>query len=230
VFHEIWPDVPWFYTGHMRPGALPKAGGGHVPVRCQEWVWGSGNRWSPDSGKGEYPTPWGAKNYSVAFSRLGSGSNILRDGSGLTDYLLNPERTLQANLYGIGRVCADMWHVAGLKDRGWRGWLCGSPGQFNFHASIKAFLHRGAEGPELTGRAQMFVEGVQVREAMIVLQRAAKSGKAGPEFAGRIKALLDQRARNALAASGTFRPQQEDGLLFALCAEVEQAVALGTGN
>lgn len=224
MFNEIWPGVPWFSTGHVCPSAYSfdktdeKTGAKakvSVPVRSREWVWGCGGLWSPGGAGANYPTPWGPPTCqdSLAFPRDGSGAAQLRSGSTLADHRLNPERALQCGLFGIGRVCLDMWPINGRL-------LCGSPGQYNFCASITSLFDAAPDGPRWTARAQMFREGIQVREAMTWLQRQAKGGTLDAATADRIKTLLDQRARNMLANDGHRYWLDNDDQLFSLCTDI----------
>ena len=215
VFREIWPDVPWFSTGHVRPSSYKAGKDARVRVRCREWVWGAGRLWSP--GSRPYPQPWTSLpgNISMAFPREGSGAALVKQGSSLAVYRFNPERTLQSGLHGIGRVGADWWYVPGRRRP-----LCGLGGQYNFSASIMWFFHPGPDGAEPTVRSEMFREGVQTREAMQFLQKAVTEGRATGDLAKRCDALIRDRGRNQVSPIGRRHWLRDENRLLALCAEV----------
>jgi hypothetical protein len=155
----------------------------------------------------------------VAFPRQGAGANILKQGSSLAAYRLNPEKTLQCNLRGIGRVAADCWPVPGRKYR-----LCGSPGQFNFYASIVDFFAPLEAGPVCTTRSEMFREGLQVREAITYLLQTLDGGRLDAALAAKVDALVLARAHDMLVPEGHADWFRDEDALFALCAEVAEAV------
>lgn len=216
AFQEIWPDVSWFCTGHMCPARFPAGKGGFVPVRSVEWVWGCGRLWDPAPNK-EYPRPWktAPARYSIAFPREGATAAMLKQEFSTWDYRWNAEKVLQCNLAGIGRVCMDCWPIPGR-----RGLLCGSPGQYNFCASITALFHPGPDGAVPTVRSEMYREGVQVREAMSFLMKAVDAKRMDGALAARCTELLAERARNVLAPTGPRNWMEQEGRLYDLCAEV----------
>jgi hypothetical protein len=224
VFHEIWPRVPWFSTGHVRPTRYPLGNDtGYVNVRCSEWVWGCGTLWQPGKGT-TYPRPCFGWYKSLAFPREGSGSARLKQGSPLHHWRLNGERSLQCGLAGIGRVAADCWRVPG------RGLVCGEGGQYNFSASITQFFHAGPEGPVPTARSEMFRQGMQVREAIIYLQKALEEKLVDLDTLLRCKRLLEERA-TCMVRAGTGRTDMQEAAwrsredrLFALCADVAREI------
>jgi hypothetical protein len=216
MFKEIWPDVPWLSSGHVCPSQYKSGTNATVAVRAAEWVWGAGGLWNPSKGN-EYPRPWKSapSRHSLAFPREGAGAAMVKQGYSAWDYRWNPEKVLQCNLAGIGRVCLDCWPIPGRRDL-----VCGGPGQYNFPASITAFLHPGPDGAQPTVRSEMYREGVQVREAMTFLQKAVDANKVEGELAQRCSDLLVERARNVLHPMGPQNWLEQEGRLYELCAEV----------
>jgi len=223
AFKAIWPDRGWLFSGHPNTKSV---GRGTAPVTCIEWVWGAGRVWDPDAdSKGTfYPMPWkGTERVDLAFPRLGSGPCMLRQSFSLAEYRLNPEKTLQCGRQGIGRVGLDLWRFKVSGGR-WRQ-LGVSGGQFTFNAGVAWLLARGPDGPVPSTRSEMFREGLQVREAMIYLQKALDADMVDADLAERIRNLLTRRARNMLRADGHRDWQRNEARLFALCAEVAHAIA-----
>ena len=217
VFQQIWPEAQWLNAGHFRRGALD-AGKGNpkAKTRVYSWVWGSGVLWkSKGREKGSYPRPWKNSIISLAFPRDGTGVNKLKQGSSLATYRLNPENTLQCNLRGIGRLSADCWTVPGVRHR-----LCGSPGQYNFWASILEFFAPLKDGPAPTNRSEMFREGLQIRQAITYLLQTLDAGKLDKELADKVNALVNARAENMVRTGGKANVLENDDALFGLCAEV----------
>jgi hypothetical protein len=224
LFQEIWPDKAWLFSGH--PNAKNVAGG-VAPVACLEWVWGAGRLWHPAGSEGflggpAYPAPWKKKDVvSVAFPRLGAGACELFMRSPLSDYRLNPEKTMQSGMDGLGRVGINFWEFTDDKGRKRQLDFGRGTGQFFFNTAVPWLLGAGPDGPLPTTRSEMFREGLQVREAMTFLQQALENGKLAPELTARINELLRQRAMNILREFGDGQRewQANEDRLFALCAE-----------
>lgn len=222
TFKEIWPEKEWMFSGHP---ATKSVAGGIADVRCSEVVWGVPAVWNPAAAKpgALYPRPWKSKpsRIHLAFPRLGAGAVELYQRSDLREYRLKPEKAMQSNLNGIGRVGIDFWEFTDAEGR--KRQLTSGGGQFTFNAGVAWFLAAGPDGPVPTTRSEMFREGVQVCEAMSFLQQASESGKLPGELAARIEALVRERARNMLAADGHRDWWEHEDKLFALCAEVAKA-------
>jgi len=230
TFKEIWPEKGWLFSGHPNRKTVARK---TAKVRCIEWVWGAGRIWLPPGASisnlnaaqkgGSYPMPWktNTDRINLVFTRLGCGNCQLYNRSSLREYRLEPEITLQCGHNGIGRVGIDFWKLPDSRGRLRRQLTAG--GQFSFNASVAWFLAPGPAGPVPTTRSEMFREGLQVREAMIYLQKALDDKKVGAGPAARIAALLTGRAGNMLRADGHREWRKNDDELFALCAEVAKA-------
>ena len=234
LFKEIWPEKAWFFSGHPNTKAVA---GGVAPVKCLEWVWGAGNIWNPLGGEGflggaHYPAPWKRTGLvSVAFPRAGAGACELHGHLGsmptsqLSEYRLNPEKTMQCGQDGIGRVGLNFWASPDERGRMRQLDFGQGTGQFFFNTGVAWFLGAGPDGPVPTTRSEMFREGLQVREAMTFLQQAADGGKLPAEMVKKVDALLRQRAENMIRELGDGHREwrQDEGRLFALCAEAAKA-------
>jgi hypothetical protein len=228
TFKEIWPDKAWFFSGHPN---VKTVGGGVAPVACLEWVWGAGRLWNPAGGEGflggpAYPAPWRNRGaVSVAFPRLGAGACELFMRSSLADYRLNPEKSMQSGMHGIGRVGMNFWEFIDANGRRRQLDFGQGTGQFYFNTAVPWLLGAGPDGPLPTTRSEMFREGLQVREAMTFLQQALESGKLAPPLAARIGDLLRQRAIDILREHGDGQRdwRKNEERLFALCAEAAKA-------
>lgn len=224
TFKEIWPDRSWHFSGHP----FRKTVGGDVaPVRSLEWVWGI-RHWNPPvaAPAGEqYPRPWKNKEQvSVAFSRVGSGIAELRQHYDLDAYRLNPEKALQCNLDGIGRIGIDFWQFPDERGRMRHLDFGVGTGQFYFTTSIVWMNGPGPDGPLPTTRSELFREGLQVREAMTFLQKAADGGTLAPELVARIHDLLWERGLAMVSSDGHRHWQANEDRLFDLCAKAAQVL------
>ncbi|MCX7803930.1 MAG: DUF4091 domain-containing protein [Planctomycetota bacterium] len=225
----IWPDCRIMFSGHPRPGSFNTGNKEKLPVTCAEHVWAAGTL------RKTYPWPVAARPASgtFAFSRAGAGMCHLHQDEELFAYRANPEMCLQCGQNGIGRVGADFWPVGARKIA-----LSGDSGMhLGPSASVTAFVAPGPDGPVPTTRLEMFVEGMQVREALGFLLGALADRKLDPSLAARCGEYLNARA----AANLPFQPksynlevgmpyrpdwQEQDERLFALCAEVASAMGL----
>lgn len=234
MFKQAWPEARWMSSSHMNPSQYADAEKGKVPVVCREHVWAAGRLYDPDApgAAGSYPAPWAqdAGSLEWAFPRAGNGLiSALYETTHPAGWRMIAEASLQGRLTGIGRVGLDFFPVP-KGDKGAREALSGpSSMHLGPSASTRMFLYPAAEGVVPTWRHLLFCESVQDREALVFLQKALAAGLAG-ERAGRIKTLLDDRARyylatrpddemlwNAFAASGW---QERERQLYALCVEV----------
>jgi len=239
VYKNLWPDGKWMNATHANPQSYP-AKEGSMPVPYSEWVWGSGYPlYDPDSSDRErrpfYPRAWKRGNERIELSNPRAGSCIvdaIRDTSRLTIYRTISEAALQGNLRGIGRVGGDFWPLAAGKDGRMRH-LCTDYGGCSMTNNTISLSSPGPDGAIFNERLEMFREGVQVAEAIIVIQRALDAERIDGDLAKRAVALLDERARyylrarfphaTCLLAYETSNWQQRDSQLFALAAEVAKA-------
>ncbi|MFP4057827.1 MAG: glycoside hydrolase domain-containing protein [Candidatus Brocadiia bacterium] len=237
AFHEIWPEGPWMSSSHTRPRWYKAGEDRRVPVFYRESVWGVGRLYDPEADRQDhYPRPWASDSpyREWAFPRVGQAMiKALYDSSRLVLFRAAPEASLQGGLTGIGRVGADFLPLPHETKPGRFRSLCGPIGaHLGPAASTRAFVGPGSDGPVATERLEMFRQGVQVREALLFLQRALEAEAVDEELARRCTALLDERARTYLRTrrdtvagylyfeSGLL---EREGRLFALCAEVAEA-------
>jgi len=232
AFMKAAPKVPWFSTSHKNPSAYKAADGGLVPVAFREHVWGVGTPRKP-----EYGMPWKTERGNVwVWSRYGAGASILRQDDGLFGHRFNPEIILHTGWAGLGQSGADYWIMPDTKRP-----LCFSDEGKGMCESITCFTAPGPNGPLGTERLEAFAEGMQVTEALICLLKAVDEKKLDAALAAKCKEFLARRAarnleimpgapgKGAPGRAAAFFPawQDDDALLFALCAEV--SARLGTG-
>jgi len=233
AFRQALPDATWMSSSHMRPMWYRSGGSDKVPVYERESVWGTGQPYDPDGEKtSQYPRPWRpADRYREwAFPRVGQAVCYgLYDSSRLVLQRAGQEGTLQGGITGFGRIGLDFLPLPD-KDRPEQYLsLCGQIGaHLGPAASTRAIVGAGPKGPVATERLEAFREGLQVREAMIFLQKALDGGKLPEGLSRRCTELLDDRARAYLRAHPGSPahwtayecdlPRRDDAL-FALCAE-----------
>ena len=241
MFKEVWPECRLMFSGHPNPTFYNTRDKVRVPVTCREHVWSAGVLYNPDHNQyvkdwkgGAYPMPWkrDAMNQEWGFMRYGVACiYALYESSRAVAWRMVEESTLQGNLCGVGRVGMDFWPLPVEGKPGRYQALSGDEGMhLGPSASTRMFFYPGPRGPAPTGRSEVFREGLQLREAMIFLQRALDSGKADGERARKIRGLLDERARHYLRThEGSYMLwvafegsgwQERDERLLALCAEV----------
>jgi len=215
TFKAIWPNRKWVCSGHP----FRKTVGGKIAsIGSLAWVWGCGKLWDPDDRKHSYPRPWKDGFITVAFPRLGCSSCTLRHMFPLRDYRIGAEKNLQCGQDGIGRVGLDFWKYT--DKRGRLRQLHTQGGQFSFDGSFPRLVEAGSKGPILTTRGEMYREGIQVREAITFLLKRLDAGKLSAALAGKVRALVLKRAANMRKSYGFRNWQNDEGLLFGLCAEV----------
>ena len=225
---EIWPECRIMFSGHPRPSTVKAGGGKRVPVTVREHVWGAGRLRPTDP----WPMIAAAGNGTFAFSRAGAGMCHLQQNEDLCAYRANAEMCLQTGNNGIGRVGADFWLPPGRRTP-----LSGNAGaHIGPSASVTSFTAVGPNGPVSTTRLEMYVEGVQVREALGFLLSAVAGKRLDAALAARCTNYLARRAESHLK----YQPksynlerglpyqedwQSQDDALFALCAEAAAALA-----
>ena len=133
---------------------------------------------------------------------------------GLSGYRTTPEMTLLTGVAGqnahpssmeiyvkrgIGQCGADFWPVVknakGEKKDNLLNMYCNEMQHPIFWPCV---LGAGREGPVTTLRVQMLREGLQDAEARMFVQDALldHADKLGPELAGKVKAVCDERTRS----------------------------------
>ncbi len=225
----VWPSPRIMFSGHPRPGEFATGKKEKLPVTCGEQVWAAGTL------RKTYPGPLAARPAfgTFAFSRAGAGMCHLQQDEELFAWRANAEMCLQCGQNGIGRVGADLWLIPGRKTP-----LSGDQGMhIGPSASVTAFTAPGPDGPITTTRLELYIEGMQVREALGFLLKALAEKKLDAALAGRCTEYLNARA----AANLPFQPktynlevgmpyradwQEQDDKLFALCAEAAKAMGL----
>lgn len=240
-FKAIWPDGKWIFSAHMATTFLEATDKSKMPVVVGERVWGCGRLYNPDVPEvkygTQYPQRWNTTKdrIELVFPRTGQGcmASLCDDGR-LALWRLSSEAAIQGNIHGFGRVGLDFWPIPGRKHTHWDS-LAGSSNQGMGHSTL-AIIGVGKDGPVATERYEMCLEGVQVREAILFVQRALAARKGSEALLKRAKDLLDERARhyirtftdqNNAAAWVTFEGggwQERDNQLFALCAEIAETV------
>lgn len=239
-FKTIWPDGRWIFSAHMATTELQGSDKSKMPVVVGERVWTVGRLYNPDIPDPvyglTYPQRWkktpGA--IELAFPRTGQGCmKLLGDDGRLALWRLSSEAAIQGNLHGYGRVGLDFWPLPGRRHTRWDS-LAGSSNQGMAHSTL-AIIGVGRTGPAATERYEMCREGVQIREAILFVQRALVAGKADAALLARAKALLDERARNYLRTLPEQNSaqawlafegggwQERDGRLFEICTELARS-------
>ncbi|MBA4388850.1 MAG: hypothetical protein C0404_12780, partial [Verrucomicrobia bacterium] len=239
-FKAIWPDGKWIFSAHMATTAMEASDKSKMPVVVGERVWGCGRLYNPDIPDPIYGTTYPQRwkktpdKIEMVFPRVGQGSmNGLWDDGRLALWRMSSEAAIQGNIHGFGRVGLDFWPVPG-RGRGHMDSLAGSSNQGMGHSTL-AIVGAGRSGPCATERFEMCREGVQVREAILFVQKALVEKKGGEALLKRGKDLLDERARhylrtmteqNSASAWVSFEGggwQDRDDRLLALCSELAAA-------
>jgi hypothetical protein len=241
AFKQVWPECVWMNSSHTNPSRYVAEFNGKkssVRVRWREHVWSAGRLYDPDrvarGRKAVYRTArTGAERGGTwAFLRVGQGlCGALHEGSPLVLHRAITEAAIQGGETGVGRIGADYWPLF----KGKYGAAVGLSGHRGMHlsvgASTRVFVAPGPDGPVATEQLEAFAEGAQLREAIIILQRAAKSGKGDADWAPRLNDLLNGRARDyirtrrlrGLAIWTAYRGRglvDRDARLYALAEEV----------
>jgi hypothetical protein len=226
---SIWPDGKWISSCH---GYRSNFGG--LPVVCNEWIWGCGTHYNPDSGgSARYPRPWrkrrdGHRMYDHFIAREFDEDNHL------TEFIYFPEREMQRDLHGLGRLGADFWPIRNPKT-GRYYYLTDTYAGLGIETSNIALVGPGPNGPVWTERAELFREGVQINETIAYVRNRIDSKKLPEALAKRAEALLFERARwvnwfaigslsqNLGRISGHARERTEQ--LYAIAGEIAKAAA-----
>ena len=242
VVHNIWPDARWSSMDHGRRYYFKLDDDKRVPVQAHTTVWNEGtlrayHKWDRKSSPGPRGTRGRLKE---GFSFCGHARGQHRDWHALWVPRTICELLLMKGNHGVDPLGADLWpmpdHRGRMRCRTWRAYALGPQN------SALAYLAPGKDGPVATERYEAFREGVQICEVLVYLQRAADSGKLGPELTAKANKALDDRARHYMEAyeqykSGrsmrwrlnyakfTPRAFQIEDQLFSAAAEVEKATA-----
>jgi len=248
-FKQIWPDGKWHSISHTNPTAYKTPDGGSMPVVYSEHVWGAGHLYNPDAevGRrrygGSYPTPWTRAPGRLEWGFPRSGINFidfLYDSSPLSAWRFASEACIQGNLNGIGRFGADFWPVIKNARRGTYDDVTRTEFNLGPAYSTLALLAPGPDGAIATERYEMFREGVQVAEAVILVRTALAGGKLNADLAKRCQTLLDARAGHYVKATAIRKQagdvydwrlleaagwQDNDDRLYALADAVSKALA-----
>jgi RNA polymerase sigma factor (sigma-70 family) len=193
MFKEILPGVGWTRGCHSttfskKPYGL-KGGGTCV---YHEFCYGLGLR-DP------------AKKLPAIHTMTGPGTAWFR---GEKDFRLPSfiyrtmaERGLFCETSGIGRLGLDLWSLPFKGKKGkakyrslFNRWPHSSVAGHG-DPTLVALIHPGKEGPQRTLRFQIFREGLQESEALIIVSEAMveHAAKIGPKLVAECKALLSQR-------------------------------------
>ncbi len=246
VFRNIWPDGQWMNCCHVNAKSY-RATKGSVPVRCTESVWGIGVLYDPEVDKGgkhryaSRPCPWkrGPERIVLGIPRFGgraivslSDSRLFGRRSPLAAYRMISEAALQGDLQGLGRMGGDFWPLP-IGRRGKSAPLCDHFAAVGPVSNTVSLTSPGPEGAIGNERLEMFREGLQITETIILLRRAMEAKKVPAALAAKINTLLDERARSYLRTRmgydvlwkcfETSGWQERDDRLYALAAEVAKA-------
>ncbi|KPJ74898.1 MAG: hypothetical protein AMS14_04625, partial [Planctomycetes bacterium DG_20] len=233
-YKVIWPDGRWISSCH---GYRPQFGG--MPVVCNEWVWGCGVLYDPDSNNPRYttyPRPWTKTRAGFPIMDLKIWRGGFRDNHPLSAYRAAPEGMLQRGLHGLGRLGGDFWPLPGARPRQFLH-LCDTGHGLGHAINVIAFISPGPDGAASNERVEAFREGVQIAETMAFVRQTLDDKKVQGELARRAEQLLDERARHycrvgwnsfehwlAFESSGC---QERDEQLYALAAEFAKHTAKG---
>jgi hypothetical protein len=233
MLDELWPECRLMFSGHPRPGEFKTSRNKRMPVTCGEQVWAAGTL------RKQYPWPMIAApaRGTFAFSRAGAGMCHLQQDESLAAFRANAEMCLQSGQSGIGRVGADFWPIPTANRPEISIALSGDHGaHIGPSASITHFVAPGPKGPLSTTRLEMYVEGMQVREALAFLLAAVAEKKIDAGLSARCADYLSARAAHNLPyqpksynleVGMPYEPdwQAREEELFVLCAEVAQAAS-----
>jgi hypothetical protein len=229
VYRNIWPNGQWLNCSHSH-----RKDWFGMPVRFNEWVWGSGKLYNPDAGLGDYPRPWKRMDKQVDLTNPRIGSGVMFQFAAWKPpiaFRLVSEACLQGDLHGMGKLGADFWPCV-PDPRGSLRPMDVAEFGVGFNNTVQAMLAPGPKGAVFNERLEMFREGVQVAEAIIHLQRGLESGRLKPALVERVNSILDERARYYLHTRDaetdnlpwwgyqSSSSRERDARLFALAAEV----------
>jgi hypothetical protein len=218
VAKKIWPDGVWSYTAHN--GTMGSAWKGteanvSMPIRQADCVWTLG-RLTPRGYSAllkPRPTIW-----------CFTWRSAMRDASELTLLRNVPEDEIMRGHDGVSDFGADLFPVKDANGR----WAClgNGRGTGGPSCSTLAMLAPGPDGPVATERFEMLREGVELAEAILLVQRAIEEKKLGGELEAKANRLLDERAEAFLKNWTAGRFTRDTGLL-ALAGEVAKTVQGG---
>jgi hypothetical protein len=240
MFKKIWPDGKWTDMDHgRRTGFKGEEPGVFMPVLIQSCVWNEGDlgiyeRWDGQ----QSPGPRGFKGrVGPGVAYLGHARGRFREHSPLWVLRVLNEEMMMRGDHGVDPVGADLWPVQDANGRYSPGlWAAFALGPGNCTMTM---LAPGPDGAIATERFEALREGVQICEAMLVLQRAREAGKISGALADRANKVLDDRARAFMAAYQPPAPKghpvlncakiaegapERESELFAAAAEVAKAV------
>jgi hypothetical protein len=234
VYRNIWPDGQWLNCSHSH-----RKDWYGMPVRVNEWVWGSGRLYNPDADAGSYPRPWKRLGKRVDLTNPRIGTGVMFQFAARKPpiaFRLASEACLQGDLHGMGKLGADFWSCIADRHGRMRTMDLDEFG-VGFRNTVRAMLSPGPEGAVFNERLEMFREGLQVAEAIVQVQRGLESDRLEPAIVKRIESLLDERARYYLHTQDAETDnlpwwgyqgsswRERDARLFALAAEVSAVLA-----
>jgi len=233
-YKAIWSDGKWISSCHGY-----RSGFGGMPVLCNEWVWGSGTLYNPDSNSRRhnvYPRPWRKRRAGFPIADLKIPRGAFRDNHPLEAYRAGPEGMMQHNLHGYGRLGGDFWPVR-LPNSNRLIHLCDTKFALGHAISVTSFISPGPNGAIANERVEAFRGGLQVAEAIAYVREMIDQKKVTGDLASRATAFLEYRARHYVRvgyqtlqhwmAFGSGGVQLRDARLYALAAEVAKAAAPG---
>ena len=234
IYKSIWPDGMWISSCHGY-----RSGFGGRPVLCNEWIWGCGRLYNPDSNNpryARYPRPWTRTRSGRPIMDLRIPRGSLRDNHPIEAYRAAPEGMLQNSLHGLGRLGGDFWPLMNSKS-GRPYHLCDSGFALGHAINVISFISPGPDGAVSNERTEAFREGVQIAEAIAYVRQMLDEKKVAGDVVKRAEQFLDDRARHylrvgyqasqhwlALASSGNH---ERDARLYALAAEIAKKSAKG---
>ncbi|MFW6158032.1 MAG: glycoside hydrolase domain-containing protein [Planctomycetota bacterium] len=211
IFKSMWPDGKWMSSCHGYRSRF-----GNLPVLCNEWVWGSGRWYDPDSPSRRhnvYPRPWRKTRKGFPIYDLKVARGAFRDNHLLSVYRAGPGMMMHMGLHGYGRQGGDFWPVQpGKSDR--RRHLCDTGCALGHAINVISMISPGPDGACTNERVEAFRLGCQMTEATAYIREMLDQKKVTGELARRADALLKTNARHYLR---TGYHRQLHWLYFASC-------------
>lgn len=232
LWRRLWPHARWVHQGH---GLNAEFHGTKVGYATTVWR----PRWATDP---DTNRTYGWTNPQIVCHFDREASNPPFPLQVLVSRIAG-ERNIIGNQHGFGRMSADFWPcLKGGRAPGMRSISARFPisnwSQLNL--SMTAYVAPGPEGALSTVRFENIREGMQECEARIAIEKALLDGdlraRLGDDLARRAQALLDERTRAVICATGELGGlwypasgwQARRKRIFRMAAEV--ADALGTGE